>query len=354
MGALRNSNFEADWSEEKSHHCWVFPVDGHPFEQEIGNIFSPPGWTVWFRHKEGDWSQPECRDARSKNPDRMRSGEKGFLCFTFGRKQDAGLMQQVSVTPGTKVKLSIWAHAWSNHKDDSRKDAFPNPDDPRWSEGAGKGAYFALEGSVSDDATRNFTFWVGIDPTGGTNPFADTVVWGKGAHIYNVYAEVPPVETVAQANTITVFTRSRAIWPFKHNDAYWDDAQLVAEGEVVEPPPEKDPDEEVVWERRGVPREQYQRVYVLLPSNAGKEWAKAIVEALWDKRPYTIGRSADDAGVGALDNRVVIAVNPAEWGPGEDGTGLEGFFNKYYPGVVYKAVEASSPRALAKRLLAME
>ena len=46
MGALRNGNFEADWSEEKSHHCKVFPVEGAPFEQEIGNIFSPPGWVV--------------------------------------------------------------------------------------------------------------------------------------------------------------------------------------------------------------------------------------------------------------------------------------------------------------------
>jgi len=58
--------------------------------------------------------------------------------------------------------------------------------------------------------------------------------------------------------------------------------------------------------------------------------------------------------VGALDNRAVIAVNPAEWGPGEDGTGLEGFFNTHYPGVVYKAIEAASPRELTKRLMAME
>ena len=352
MGALRNGNFEADWSEEESHHCKVFPVEGAPFEQEIGNIFSPPGWVVWFRHEEGNWSQPECRDARSKNPDRMHSGTKGFLVFTFGRKQDAGLMQQVSVQAGARLKFSIWAHAWSNHKDDSRPDDFPHPDNPRWSEGVGQGPYFALEGTVDDDAIRNYTFWVGIDPTGGTNPFADTVVWGEGAHIYNVYHEAPAVEAVAESDTVTVFTRSRAIWPFKHNDTYWDAAALVegeVEGEVEDDDKDhaREPEEGEPPRISGQPREQYERVYVLLPRDASKEWAKAAVDAFWGQG-YTIGRSADDAGVGELDKRSVIAVNPEAWGAGEDGTGLKGFFEKYYAGVEYKVVTAATSGDLSE------
>lgn len=349
MCALRNGNFEADWSEEQSHRCKVFPVDGHPFERDIGNIFTPPGWIVWFRHEEGSWAQPECRDARAKNPDRMHSGTKGFLVFTFGRKQDAGLMQQVSVEPGSELKFSAWAHAWSNHKDNAKPDRFPNPDDPLWSEGAGKGPYFALEGSTDDDAVRNFTFWVGLDPTGGTDPFADSVVWGQGAHIYNVYHEVPAVEAVAEADTVTVFMRSRAIWPFKHNDAYWDDAELVV-GEGKEAAKDSEDDEhreKPKWQLFGQPREQYERVYVLLPRDASKEWAQAAVEAFWDQG-YTIGRSADDAGLGDLEKRTVIAINPDEWGAGEDGTGLEGFFEKHYPGVVYKVLTAAKPKDLSK------
>lgn len=335
MTPLRNSNFEADWSEESSHRCKVFPVGGSPFEQEIGNIFTPPGWLVWFRHEEGNWSQPECRDARAKNPDRMHGGEKGFLVFTFGRKQDAGLMQQVSVEPGQHLRFSVWNHAWSNHKDTSLPEKFPHPDDPFWSEGAGKGPYFALEGTVDDDATRNFTFWVGIDPTGGTNPFADTVVWGPGAHIYNVYHETPAVEAVAEASTVTVFTRSRAIWPFKHNDSYTDDAKL----EVIDEP---------TASGRGQPREQYGRVYVLLPpGELSLSTARLLTEATFPYRT-TIGYAADDAGIGDLDKRSVIAVHPNLWT-----NDLEAFFTEHYPGVKYYPVTGENDFQLTGRILAV-
>jgi hypothetical protein len=339
MNLLRNGNFEADWSEQTSHRCLVLQSDGQRFETDIGNIFTPPGWLVWYRHEPGVWDQPECRDARSTDPDRMHSGEKGFVLFTFHRKHDTGLLQQVQVEPGTKVRFSAWAHAWSNHKDTSRPDEFPHPDKARWSEGAGFEPFFAPEGSQSDEKLRNFTFWVGIDPTGGTDPLAGSVVWGRGAHIYNAFHEVPGVELTAQSDTVTVFMRSQTLWPFKHNDAYWDDASLVA----VEHPtlPTKD---------RGKPRAQYKRVYVLLPPDAGKAWAQAVAEATWERFGFTIGKSADDAGIGDLDERTVIAVNPERWGAGQDGTGLAGFFEKFYPGVDFRPITAATPEALKQKL----
>ncbi len=339
MNILRNGDFEADWSEERSHRCIVFPVGGQAFETQVGNIFTPPGWIAWYKHEEGVLAQPEARDARATNPDRMHSGEKGFLVFTFSRRHDAGLMQQVKVEPGAKLRFSAWAHAWSNHKDPDRPDKFPHPDSSRWSEGAGFEPFFADEGTVDDDNLRNFTFWVGIDPKGGMNAFADSVVWGRGAHIYNVYHEVPPVETVAESDTVTVFLRSHTSWAFKHNDAYWDDASLVVVDRRVLP---------LEPEERGKPRAQYERTYVLLPPNAGKAWAKAVVDATWEKYGYTVGQSADDAGIGDLDKRTVIAINPEQWGPGEDGTGLEGFYKKHYPGVKFWPVKADTPDELKK------
>jgi len=365
MTLLRNGNFEADWSEEKSHHCWVFPTGAAPYEKEVGNIFNPPGWTCWFRHEEGMWAQPEGRDARAKDPARMHGGEKGYLLFTFSRKHDAGLMQQVQVSPGQKLRFSAWAHAWSNHKAPQDPDKFPHPDDPRWSDGAGYSAVAWEEGSQpltgdpQQDARSNFTFWAGIDPTGGTNPFADSVVWGTGMHIYNTFHELPAVEAVAQSNVVTVFLRSRAIWAFKHNDAYWDDASLVVVGKE-EPiyginlphPPDTGQMETLNQQspgQRGKPRAQYERTYVLLPPGAGKEWAKTAAEAVW-KKGYTVGRSADDAGVGDLDKRTVIAINPEQWGSGEDGSGLRGFFAKYYPGVQFRTVTAATPEQLRQVL----
>jgi hypothetical protein len=185
-----NGGFEADWGTERSHRCLVLPEGGTPYIIDIGNIFTPPGWVTWFRHQPNVWDQPEVRDAHlSIDPRRVHSGQKAMLLFTFYRKHDAGFLQQVQVTPGQRVRLTAWAHAWSSTQDDGR-----------CSDGAGCSPFYAEEGTpdlTSDQ--RNFTFRLGIDPTGGTNPLATTVVWGRGAHIYNAHHEVPPVETVVQS-----------------------------------------------------------------------------------------------------------------------------------------------------------
>jgi murein DD-endopeptidase MepM/ murein hydrolase activator NlpD len=96
---------------------------------------------------------------------------------------------------------------------------------------------------------------------------------------------------------------------------------------------------------RGQPREPYARTYVLLPPNAGAAWARAVVDAAWDTHRFTIGGSADDAGIGDLDFRRVVAVNPAAWG--DD---LFGFFEAYYAGVSYVPVAADTPQELAEQL----
>jgi len=100
---------------------------------------------------------------------------------------------------------------------------------------------------------------------------------------------------------------------------------------------------------RGTPRAQYRRVYVLLPPDADSTWAQAVVDATWDDRRFTVGGSADDAGIGDLDERTVVAVNPSRWP--ED---LEEFFRTHYPGVRYVPVEASTPSRLAQELRSIE
>ena len=418
---LRNGGFEADWGEEESHRCLILPRDGGPYEADVGNIFTPAGWVTWFHHDPGTWDQPEVRDAwATHDPRRVHSGQKGMLLFTFFRKHEAGFLQQVQVATGTRLRLAAWAHAWSNHKDG------PHPDDGRWSEGPGYNAGFLLEGEAPDSDWQNFVFCVGIDPTGGTNPFASTVVWGQGAHIYNEYAPVPPVEATAQGDTVTVFLRSKTAWPFKHNDAYWDDAELAVVGApvpqvrlshhptglkvgdvvtiearslaalthvrlaVLQPsggelvsgavavgrdgdwhtwtaatsPLGEAGTHRVVFSaagdveavgtfecapapppQRGLPRVQYSRTYVLLPPDADAAWALAVVDGAWDLYRYTIGSSADDAGIGDLDVRRVIAVNPGVW-PGD----LQAFFEEHYAGVEYVPIEAGTPAELAQKL----
>ncbi len=216
---IPNGGFETSWGDGGTHRCLVLPVGSSSYYTDIENIFVLPAWTFWFVHEPDTWDQPEGRPVAF--PERVHSGEWGYSWFTFYRKHDAGLFQQVDVLTGTHLRLTAWAHAWSNAHGGL------HPDDPYWSEGPGYDCGFKLEGDLTANSDwQNFTFRLGIDPTGGTDPLASTVVWGQGAHIYNCYAEVPPVEATAASGRITVFLQSMTLWPFKHNDAYWDDVAL--------------------------------------------------------------------------------------------------------------------------------
>ena len=96
---------------------------------------------------------------------------------------------------------------------------------------------------------------------------------------------------------------------------------------------------------RGQPRVDYERTYLLLPPGKSKAWALAAIRATWDQARLTVGASADDAGIGNLSYRRVIAVNPTEW-PGN----LKAFFSATFPGIEYAPVVAASPADLSVKL----
>lgn len=238
---LQNGGFEDDWGKDKSHDALKIKPDGSIEQLKVGNIFTPPNWLVYFYHDEGKLAQPEVRDARHK--ERVKDGTKGQLLFTFFKNHHAGFLQTVPTVAGQQLQLSASAHAWSNHQDPDEPRKYPKPDEPKWSEGVGYGGNFILEGDTDDDASRNFTFRIGIDPTGGTDPASSDIVWGHGAHIYNEYYEVPNATTTATGDKSTVFVESKTLWPYKHNDAYWDSISLVASEPVIVPPVVEPPDE---------------------------------------------------------------------------------------------------------------
>jgi len=221
---LENGGFEAEWIQEGgTNRAVAFADDGGAYEENNDHDQALPGWIAWFRRSSGVWYEPYAGGVSAdEEPRRVHSGLRGVEISTTYTKHDAGVFQQVDVAPGTRLRLSAVSHAWSNWQ------AGPHPDDPLWSEGPGYDCGFLPEGGAPDDDWRNVTFWVGIDPTGGIDPDAETVEWGSGAHIYNCFHEVPSVEVEAQSNRVTVFLRSRTEWPFWHNNAYWDDALLIA------------------------------------------------------------------------------------------------------------------------------
>lgn len=91
----------------------------------------------------------------------------------------------------------------------------------------------------------------------------------------------------------------------------------------------------------GEPRESYRRVYVLLPPTATEEWALAATRGSFAGR-YTVGFSADDAGVGELEERIVLAVNPHHW----PGVLTATWFRQHYPGARFTPLVANAPEDL--------
>jgi murein DD-endopeptidase MepM/ murein hydrolase activator NlpD len=100
-------------------------------------------------------------------------------------------------------------------------------------------------------------------------------------------------------------------------------------------------------DERGVPRAQYERTYVLMPPDAGAALTKVVVDETWNQERWTIGASADDAGIGDLDMRRVIAISPGKW-PGD----LKAFFEEHYAGVDYWPLDYDNEYQLKGRLLA--
>lgn len=212
---LINGDFEGGWTRKT--------YTG----QEWGEVFVPEGWIAWWKeggtvphdpaNKDG-YGRPEMhvinREAPFLDPPRIRSGNRAVKLFTFFRIHDAGLYQRVPVACGLRLRVAGWAHAWTS-----------THDDPRVSEHSG-------------DAAQQATFRVGIDPGGGTDPWAVSVVWGPGANLYDVYGEIPALETQAQADAVTVFVKSTMLYPFKHCDAYIDDMSLEV---IAEPEPPDGP-----------------------------------------------------------------------------------------------------------------
>ena len=319
---LVNAGFEADWGDEKSHQCLVFPVIGAPgYFTDIGNIFTPPGWTTWYVHEPGIWDQPEVRDAwKNIDPRRVYTGNKGVLFFTYYRRHWGGFYQQVPVTRGQTLEFSCFLHAWSNHDGAG----FPHKHDGRWSEGVGYDVVSIHESNIEPDngdpqhdAIRNATFRVGIDPYGGSDPLADSVVWSDHYSNYNGYLAPLVVEAIAQADSVTVFIESKRVFGFCHGDFYADDASLTV---VASPEPPEPEERQFSFVAHAAPQD-----VTLL------ELAEVIEQALPEKQ--TISLSLDHAALGNNNPHVTdatIHVWAADRIAGSR-AGLEAWLQTYYP-----------------------
>ncbi|MGC9521307.1 MAG: hypothetical protein ACP5HG_05425 [Anaerolineae bacterium] len=206
---LANASFEGDW--------WRETDTG----QEFGEIFVPEGWMAFWKEggevphdpdNEVGYGRPEMHVINKEppylDPPRIYSGTRAVKWFTFYRVHDAGIYQQVPVTPGSRYRLQAVTHAWYSQFDD--------PYRSQYSDGG--------VATMIDDGDPGMEVMVGIDPCGDVDPWSDSVIW-TGANIYDQFDTVSVVAR-AEAPTITLFLRTQTLYPFKHCDAYWDNVSL--------------------------------------------------------------------------------------------------------------------------------
>lgn len=179
-------------------------------DRGAGEVSVANGWFPWYQdgpfQDQGYYRRPEYKpeDAARYGYRRIHSGNWAQKQFNTYATHNAGILQQVKVTPASQLTFSAWVQVWSSQ--------YPDPD------------------TVVEPG--NYRVYIGIDPTGGTDWSSPNVVWSEPRMEYNTWMRLE-VKAKAQADTITVFLRGHPEFRTQFNDSYWDDACLT----VVKPTP---------------------------------------------------------------------------------------------------------------------
>jgi len=301
-------------------------------------ITRPDGWEIWVEHaeeavhewdpdNEHGWVVPEVKltealfdsDGNVSEkiyPNRWAGDARGLVFFNAFNTSRGGLFQIFDTKLGSSYMCGYSAHGWSSDEngptvtDCVGSVGFKKP----WSQIEAKG--------IDVDCLKSLGYRIGVDPLGGADPFADSVIWSDHDAIYNVYGRLPVLLVEAQSERMTVFSWAENRWRNLHNDRYMT-AFVAEEMDAHEPP-------------HAVP--QYDRLCYLVPQNATEEQFVQVAR-IADKTKSTVTRSADDAGLYALlinnpattKNVVkVVWFSSSDW----DLLEIENFFDIYYPGTI--------------------
>lgn len=156
------------------------------------------GWNPWYRPQGADDPEWRYRRPEYRPASYSYNGSPAQQFFTSFGTHQAGVFQRVSTAAaGRTYRFSVAAYIWSSN-----------------------GGNF-----YSSDSPGNARVRVGIDPLGGTNAYAASVVWSPFATFYDSW-RVLSVDAVAASRTLTVFVWSEQDYPVVHNDVALDDAYL--------------------------------------------------------------------------------------------------------------------------------
>jgi hypothetical protein len=171
----------------------------------IGELTCPVGWTpAWVEDpREGILDRPEydLKDA-SRGHSEVRTGDHAANFFNVHATHNGCLYRKFFVGKGSLVRASVWC---MNVTHDDR-------------------------GGDGGHGMR-----IGIDPTGGTEHTADTVVYGDYWSSYmkdqgweeRKWHQVE-TEAVSQVDEVTVFLHAQCDYPVDINASHWDDFEIDA------------------------------------------------------------------------------------------------------------------------------
>ncbi len=215
------------------------------------NIAVPIGWNIrWYTDTAivingmtYTFKQPEvklddntwwpfCDGCAPNIPPRIHSGRYAVDSFVLFAPQDTTLFQQVGHIPlGAVVTGSAWLHAWASSCNPFPKNAtIQLPAISLQDANDASNGYQCADHYWPIDTTH---MMVGIDPFGGTDPRAASVVWNwDESHPawwgpYDYYSPTLPVTATAQSYTVTLFLRGVTRQPTRYDDLYFDTASLM-------------------------------------------------------------------------------------------------------------------------------
>jgi hypothetical protein len=158
--------------------------------KETGDLTVPVGWHVWSSCSGVIHSELEA------HPPQVRSGTFAARVWQSYNTCQMGFYQQVNVTSGKSYQFTAYGFSWSTG----------NP----------------VVGSASQATMK---MWIGIDPNGGANPLAASIVWSDPQAAMDAYG-IFSISAVAKSGVITVVLRSAPDWGMARNDTFWDDTSL--------------------------------------------------------------------------------------------------------------------------------
>lgn len=197
--------------------CWGFECGWrYQADDPNGGLKVPLTWTAFWRNSVPQaWgagipdSQRLCNGflpavELQQHPANVKEGAYSARVIEAGRNCPAGLYQQVdAVTPGATYLASAYLWNWST-------------DNP-------------VVDSPSTSWTRS---WIGVDPMGGTDPFAASVAWSAEESARDRFAYLE-VKAKAQGTRLTVFLLSIPNYAVARSDSFWDITGLL---ELAPPP----------------------------------------------------------------------------------------------------------------------